>query len=317
MRARAGARRAARRPRARRHPDVHVRHRLRRAQDAPLPGRLAPPHLDRHRRPAGLERVAPLPTPAAPSLWGMTPETVTDPDLQEVAWDLSDLLDGARRRRPGRRRRAARPRRRRAPTRSPPRYAGKVAVARRSRPDRRDAASSPRSRRSPAAPAPTRTCRSPSTPPTPRAARCCSASRRRAPRSRPRCCSSTSSGRRSTTRAPRSCSPPRPGLRPPPPRHRAPLPAAPAHRARGEDPHREGAQPGARPGCGCSRSRRRRSPSSSPEATSPSRSRSRSRASSTPDREVRRDDRRGRDRGAAARPAHARATRSTRCSRTR
>jgi len=25
----------------------------------------------------------------------MTPETVTDPDLQEVAWDLSDLLDGA------------------------------------------------------------------------------------------------------------------------------------------------------------------------------------------------------------------------------
>ena len=34
-------------------------------------------------------------TRAAPSLWGMTPETVTDPDLQEVAWDLSDLLDGA------------------------------------------------------------------------------------------------------------------------------------------------------------------------------------------------------------------------------
>src|SRR3954449_10912242 len=25
----------------------------------------------------------------------MTPETVTDPDLQEVAWDLSDLIDGA------------------------------------------------------------------------------------------------------------------------------------------------------------------------------------------------------------------------------
>ena len=30
-----------------------------------------------------------------------------------------------------------------------------------------------------------------------------------------------------------------PGLRPPPPAHRAPLPAAPALRARGEDPHRE------------------------------------------------------------------------------
>ena len=26
----------------------------------------------------------------------MTPETVTDPDLQEVAWDLSHLLDGER-----------------------------------------------------------------------------------------------------------------------------------------------------------------------------------------------------------------------------
>ena len=135
------------------------------------------------------------------------PETVSDPDLQEVAWDLSHLLNGAgddpqagvdalladaqqprRRVRRALRRQARRDRRR--------------------RPRRRRCASSPRSRRSRAAPAPTRTSRSRSTPPRPPTARCCSASRRRAPRSRPSSCSSTSSGRRWTTRGPRSCSPP-------------------------------------------------------------------------------------------------------------
>ena len=66
------------------------------------------------------------------------------------------------------------------------------------------------------------------------AARCCSASRRRAPRSRPRCCSSTSSGRRSTTRSAEELLATdgldfaRHHLR-----DRAPLPPAPAERARG------------------------------------------------------------------------------------
>ena len=47
---RAGGRRAARGPGRRRHPDGHVRHRQRDEEGAPLPGRLAPPPLDRARR---------------------------------------------------------------------------------------------------------------------------------------------------------------------------------------------------------------------------------------------------------------------------
>ena len=145
---------------------------------------------------------------AAPSLWGMTaPDTVTDPDLQEVAWDLSHLLDGAGRRSPGRRRRAAR---RRADARRRVRRAlrRQGRRARRRRADRGDA----RARRDRGDRRPRRHLRAPRVLDrhrrSRRSARCCSASRRRAPRSRPRCCSSTSSGRRSTTRAPRSCWPP-------------------------------------------------------------------------------------------------------------
>src|SRR4051812_33762891 len=53
-------------------------------------------HLDRDRRPAGVERLRFAPASRLLLVFGgMTPETVTDPDLQEVAWDLSDLIDGA------------------------------------------------------------------------------------------------------------------------------------------------------------------------------------------------------------------------------
>ena len=62
-----------------------------------------------------------------------------------------------------------------------------------------------------------------------------------APRSRPRCCSSSSSGRRSTTtRAEELLAADGLDFCAPPPALGAPLPPAPAHRARGEDPHREG-----------------------------------------------------------------------------
>ncbi len=54
---------------------------------------LAPPRRDHHRRAARLERLG---TAALLTSGAMTaPETVTDPDLQEVAWDLSHLLNGA------------------------------------------------------------------------------------------------------------------------------------------------------------------------------------------------------------------------------
>ena len=135
------------------------------------------------------------------------PDTVTDPELEAVAWDLSTCSTA------------------RATTRRPPStrlladaqeradafaaaHAGKVAELDGPGPRRRHA----RARGDRGARRPRRhlrdRCASPSTPPTPPAARCCSACRRRPRRSRPRCCSSSSSGPRSTTRAPRSCSPP-------------------------------------------------------------------------------------------------------------
>ena len=69
--ARAGLRRPAPRPGPRRHPDVHVRHRRRDRKPHALPGRLAPPPRDRDRRPAGLQRLrARCRRPPAPRLWG-------------------------------------------------------------------------------------------------------------------------------------------------------------------------------------------------------------------------------------------------------
>ena len=86
----------------------------------------------------------------------------------------------------------------------------------------------------------------------------------------------------------------RPRLLPPPPAHRPPLPPAPAHRARGEDPHREVASPGA------SAWSRLFSELTSAIRGRPARRRGAGRARrralaacSHPDREVRRDRRRG------------------------
>ena len=133
-----------------------------------------------------------------------------DPEVQTVAWDLADLLhdagtDGASRRR--RRRRAAR----RGPA---PRGRVRRGARGQRRRARRAAAWSPRCASSPSiagAGRPRRLlrrrCASRPTPPTPRAARCCSACRSTPPRSRRSSSSSSSSGPRSTTSAPRSCSP--------------------------------------------------------------------------------------------------------------
>ena len=121
------------------------------------------------------------------------------------------------------------------------------------------------------------------------------------------CCSSSSSGRRvDDDRADELLEADGPRLRPPPPAHRAPLPAAPALRARGERSSPRRPSPAAPPGAACSASTSRRSTSSSPDEPSRSRSsvalarlmstRPRRRAAAPPRRHRR----------ARARPAHAR-----------
>ena len=96
-------------------------------------------------------------------------------------------------------------------------------------------------------------------------------------------------------------------LVPPPPAHRPPLPPAPALRARGEGPDREGGDRPRRVVAPVQRADER-----DPRRAARRRSEPRRRSTSrwppvvSPDREVRRSDRRGGDRGAAARPAHAR-----------
>ena len=95
-------------------------------------------------------------------------------------------------------------------------------------------------------------------------------------------------------------------LRPPSPRHGAPLPAASAQRAGGEDPHREGAERALGLGAavrGADGGDRRRPPGRRRARGAWT---SRSRASSTATARCASDDRRGGHRGAAARPAHAR-----------
>ena len=158
---------------ARRHPDAHVRRRLRDRKEHRCP--------DAWRRHLtividGLRAERPRRDRSPPSLWGMTaPKPSADPELQQVAWDLSHLLDGA-----GDDPQAAvdallGEAQARADAFAE-RYAGKVAELDGAGARRGDARARPRSRSSPAAPAPTRTCASRSTPPTRRAARCCSAS---------------------------------------------------------------------------------------------------------------------------------------------
>ena len=274
--------RAARRPRVRRHPDVHVRHRHGRAQDAPVPRRLEAPRLDRDRRPAG--RPAPRHrsrTPAAPSLWGYDPrDRHGSRSARGRVGPLRPDRRRRRRRRPGRCRRAAG---RRADARRRVRrlLCRKGRLARRSRARRRHAGArrdrgDRRPRRHLRAPVVLRRHREP------RLRRAAAARRGEGHRDRDRAAVLPprvgGAGRRARRGAARDR---RAGLRPPPPRDGAPLPAAPAQRGRRRrsSPRRRSA--GARRGCGCSRSRRRRSPSTSRRRPSPWRSTSRSRACST------------------------------------
>src|SRR3954468_9308116 len=79
---------------ARRHPDDHVRDRHGDVQAAPRPRRLAPAPRDHARRAAEHERLGPASDFIG--LGAMTaPEALTDPELEEVSWDLSDLIGGA------------------------------------------------------------------------------------------------------------------------------------------------------------------------------------------------------------------------------
>ena len=211
----------------------------------------------------------------------MAAPDVADPELDGIAWDLEPA---ARRRRRGRRGVEAllAEAQRRADAFAVA-HAGKVADARRRRPRRRDARAGranelvgprglvrdarlldrhrrPRARRA--------------------AASSCRSARRRSRRSS---CSSSSSGRRSTTtRAEELLATPRARLLPPSPAHRAPLPAAPALRARGADPGREGADRSQRLDAPVRGADRGDPGHAARAAASPSRSRSRSRGSSPP-----------------------------------
>ncbi len=129
---------------------------------------------------------------------GLSTQELPDDEVAGVAWDLDPLVDG-------RGEDGVRALLDQAAGRADAfagTYAGRVAeldapgFAMRCR-------SSPRCTSSSAAPAPTPRCASRSTPPDPRTARCSSTCRSARPRCRARCCSSSWSGRRSTTRRPR------------------------------------------------------------------------------------------------------------------
>ena len=135
-----------------------------------------------------------------------TADPLTDPELLATAWDLDPLVEGEGRRFRGRPD-ARRGGRRRVELRRPVRRQGRELDAtglERAMHELERIHDLDRTRR-----LLRRRCGSRPTPPTRRAARCCSACRSAPPRSRPSCCSSSSSGRRSTTRAPTSCSPSR------------------------------------------------------------------------------------------------------------
>ena len=226
----------------------------------------------------------------------------------------------AARRRRGRRGRRppARRGRARARTRSPQRYAGKVAELDGPGARRRDG----RARGDLRARRPRRllrrTCASAPTPPTPPTARCCSASRSAATGDRdaaavlrPRV------GGARPTSAPRSCSPPTGSTTAATTCARPPLPPAPAHRARGEGDDREVGHRPRRVGAPVQRADQRDRGRPRRRGRARARSTSRSAACMSPDREVRRARRRGGHRGAGARRCAPAPTSSTRCCTTR
>ena len=205
--------------------------------------------------------------------------TIEQTGAEEVAWDLSDLYaSGDDPRIESRLRRG----------RGAPRPRSATATTARSRPS--PPPSSPRrstsasgSRRSRRAPSTTRTCASPRTWPTPPAARSSRSSARRPRASRRSSSSSASSGPRSTT-SPADGAARRPGARPLAPLAlgAARVPALPAHRAGGEDHHREGRLGRLRLVAALRGGARRASASTSRARRSPSRSRRRWRSSTRP-----------------------------------
>ena len=228
---------------------AHVRHRRRRSQ------RTAATAWRRHLTIMldGLRASAVSSSPA--SLWAMTPD-VTDPELEAVAWDLDPLLDGAASD-PAPPSTRCSPRRSAAPTRSPSaRRQGRR--ARRPRPRRGDA----RARRdlqdlAGRAGSYARLRFSTDTA-DPASGALLQRVQEKGDGDRDHAAVLRARVGRARRRARRGAARHRgPGLRRHHLRDRAPLPPAPADRARGEDPRREGADRPHAPGRGCSRSRRR------------------------------------------------------------
>ncbi len=141
------------------------------------------------------------------------------------------------------------------------RHAGR---ARRRRPRRGDARAGRRSTSWSARRAPTRRCASPPTPPTPQRGALLQLVQERATEIETKLLFFELEWAALPTSAPRRCSPTtRSSFCAPLPAQRPALPAPPAHRARGEDPGREGDRQLRAPGAGCSASRSRRCASTS------------------------------------------------------
>ena len=264
-----------------------------------LPGpRLAATPANRPRRSLSSPGV-----PVPPSVSPPPADILRGMSVTDVAWDLEPLVDGEGEAGADRLLDEAAER----TAIFAERYAGPRRRARRRRRSPRPSPSCRRSPSSPAAPATTRCCASASTRRTPRTARCCSASRRRARAIETQLLFFELEWAALRRRARRGAAGRRrPRHRAPLPALRAPLPPAPAHRARGEDPHREVASPARAPGRGCSPSRSPRSRSTLPGEDEPVALDVALARLLSPDRDVRRARRRGRHRRAAARAAHAR-----------
>ena len=236
----------------------------------------APP--GRPRGPSRRDRRSRAPPELAPhlrsSLPGMSATAPTD-----VAWDLEPLVDGDG---PDGVDRLLDEAATRAQAFAE-QHAGKLADARPAalRRRRQRARRDPGARR--AAPATTRTCASPPTPPTPPTARSCSACRRRRPRSRRQLLFfELEWAALDDERAEELLAADGLEQRAPLPAHGAPLPPAPALRARGEDPRREVRHRLVRLVAALRARSRARSRSSCPATRSRSRSTSRSRTSCPP-----------------------------------
>ena len=189
-------------------PVLHVRDHAGDAPVRPRPGRVAAPPPARAGRVAG-GAAHDARSPLAASLRGVTAPPLSDPELEQVAWDLIDLLEGADQDPAGRRRRHARPSARERAEAFAERYRGKLASLDGDGPRRRHA----RARRARGDDRPRVLLRGAELlhrHRRPGSRRAAAARAGAGARRSGRCsCSGSSSGRRSTTSAPRRCSPPR------------------------------------------------------------------------------------------------------------